>query len=62
VVLLLFTIGLELSPRRLWLMRKPVFEIGLALSSTVFGLQTLADLKQLSSPHGRLAFAILLFP
>ena len=93
VVLLLFIIGLELSPRRLWLMRKAVFGVGLAqvvltglvigvlaftlfgqslqaavvlglglaLSSTAFGLQSLAESRQLNSPHGRLAFAILLF-
>lgn len=93
VVLLLFIIGLELSPRRLWVMRKAVFGIGLAqvlltglvigsaalfafdqslnsavvlglglaLSSTAFGLQSLAERKELNSPHGRLAFAILLF-
>jgi glutathione-regulated potassium-efflux system protein KefB len=93
VVLLLFIIGLELSPRRLWLMRRAVFGVGLAqvvltgliigsiallgfgqplpsavvlglglaLSSTAFGLQSLAERKQLNSPHGRLAFAILLF-
>ena len=93
VVLLLFIIGLELSPRRLWLMRKAVFGVGLAqvslsalliggvayigfaqpwqssvvlglglaLSSTAFGLQILAERKQLNSSHGRLAFAILLF-
>ncbi|MDE3737744.1 monovalent cation:proton antiporter-2 (CPA2) family protein [Pseudomonas resinovorans] len=93
VVLLLFIIGLELSPRRLWVMRHSVFGIGLAqvlltslaigavawlgfaqslntaavlglglaLSSTAFGLQTLAERKELTSPHGRLAFAILLF-
>ncbi|MFT8231897.1 monovalent cation:proton antiporter-2 (CPA2) family protein [Pseudomonas guariconensis] len=93
VVLLLFIIGLELSPRRLWLMRKAVFGVGLAqvlmtgavigaialfgfgqplpsamvlglglaLSSTAFGLQSLAESKQLNAPHGRLAFAILLF-
>ncbi|MHA6194185.1 monovalent cation:proton antiporter-2 (CPA2) family protein [Pseudomonas wadenswilerensis] len=93
VVLLLFIIGLELSPRRLWLMRKSVFGVGLAqvlltgavigaialfafaqslpaaivlglglaLSSTAFGLQSLAESKQLNAPHGRLAFAILLF-
>ena len=30
VVLLLFIIGLELSPRRLWVMRKSVFGVGLA--------------------------------
>jgi glutathione-regulated potassium-efflux system protein KefB len=93
VVLLLFIIGLELSPRRLWVMRKSVFGVGLAqvlltglvigavamfgfaqplkaalvlglglaLSSTAFGLQLLAERKELTSPHGRLAFAILLF-
>ncbi|WP_342650185.1 monovalent cation:proton antiporter-2 (CPA2) family protein [Pseudomonas sp. REB1044] len=93
VVLLLFIIGLELSPRRLWLMRKAVFGaglaqvlltgcligaiawfgfgqtlsaavvlgLGLALSSTALGLQSLAESRQLNAPHGRLAFAILLF-
>ncbi|KIU46988.1 MULTISPECIES: monovalent cation:proton antiporter-2 (CPA2) family protein [Pseudomonas] len=93
VVLLLFIIGLELSPRRLWLMRKSVFGVGLAqvlltgavigaialfgfgqpmpaavvvglglaLSSTALGLQSLAESKQLNAPHGRLAFAVLLF-
>ncbi len=93
VVLLLFIIGLELSPKRLWLMRKSVFGVGsaqvlltgaaigaialfgfaqslpaalvlglgLALSSTALGLQSLAESKQLNAPHGRLAFAILLF-
>ncbi|GGM16282.1 potassium transporter [Pseudomonas asuensis] len=93
VVLLLFIIGLELSPRRLWLMRKAVFGVGLAqvivtgvaigalaiiffgqsiaaavilglglaLSSTALGLQSLAESRQLNSPHGRLAFAVLLF-
>ena len=93
VVLLLFIIGLELSPRRLWVMRRSVFGVGtaqvllsgvaigavamfgfgqpwnsalvlglgLALSSTAFGLQILAERKELTAPHGRLAFAILLF-
>ncbi|WP_248747248.1 monovalent cation:proton antiporter-2 (CPA2) family protein [Pseudomonas sp. MWU12-2037] len=93
VVFLLFIIGLELSPKRLWLMRKAVFGVGLAqvlltglvigtlaivafgqtlqaavilglglaLSSTALGLQSLAESRQLNSPHGRLAFAILLF-
>ena len=91
VVLMLFVIGLELSPSRLWVMRRTVFGIGslqmvvtaalfgavalmmalrwqtaliiglgLALSSTAIGLQVLAERKQLQSPHGRLAFAILL--
>jgi len=92
VILLLFIIGLELSPQRLWVMRRAVFGagalqvaltalvlgaaaflaglirnsaliigLGLALSSTALGLQILAERKQLQSPHGRLAFAILLF-
>lgn len=93
VVLLLFIIGLELSPKRLWVMRKAVFGVGLAqvvvtgcvigavalfgfslplnsaiilglglaLSSTAFGLQSLAERHELNAPHGRLAFAILLF-
>ncbi|HEX6612910.1 MAG TPA: monovalent cation:proton antiporter-2 (CPA2) family protein [Rhodanobacteraceae bacterium] len=93
VALLLFVIGLELSPQRLWVMRRSVFGagaaqvgacaaalgaiahfgfgmglasasvigLGLALSSTAFGLQTLAERKELPSAHGRLAFAVLLF-
>ena len=93
VVLLLFIIGLELSPKRLWVMRQAVFGVGLAqvlltalvigtvahfgfhqplpvaivlglglaLSSTAFGLQLLAERKELTAPHGRMAFAILLF-
>ena len=93
VVLLLFLIGLELSPQRLWVMRRHVFGygamqvlcsaailgiaahlglglgaraatvvgFGLALSSTAFGLQILAERKELTSAYGRLAFALLLF-
>jgi glutathione-regulated potassium-efflux system protein KefB len=92
VVMLLFIIGLELSPPRLWVMRRQVFGIGalqvfgsaallgaalamlwsgwktpfiiamaLALSSTAVGLQLLAERKELTAGHGRLAFAILLF-
>ena len=93
VVLLLFIIGLELSPKRLWVMRRAVFGtglaqvllcasvmallawlvfaqplqtalilgLGLALSSTAFGLQLLAERRELNSPHGRQAFAVLLF-
>jgi len=38
-----------------------VLGLGLALSSTAFGLQSLAERKELNSPHGRAAFAILLF-
>ena len=93
VALLLFVIGLELSPQRLWVMRRAVFGagalqvigsalvmaliavfgfhlkpvtaivvgLGLAFSSTAFGLQILAERRELQSPHGRQAFAILLF-
>lgn len=92
VVMMLFVIGLELSPSRLWVMRKPVFGLGglqvalsglalgavglawgqswkaalvvglaLALSSTAVSLQLLSERKALNTPHGRNAFAILLF-
>src|SRR6202451_4421357 len=30
IVLLMFVIGLELQPSRLWVMRKPIFGLGLA--------------------------------
>lgn len=91
VVFLLFIIGLELQPARLWVMRKMVFGLGtaqvlvsaaviaalawlyglgaqasivvgliLALSSTAFVLQMLAEKKQLTSQFGRAAFSILL--
>ena len=92
VILLLFLIGLELQPSRLWVLRKQVFGLGaaqvgisglvlggivyahgwswqaalvaglgLAMSSTAFVLQTLAEKKQLTHRHGRESFAILLF-
>ncbi len=92
VVMLLFLIGLELEPSRLWVLRKSVFGLGslqmlgtgglftglgiffgypptvsviagfgLAMSSTAFVLQLLAEKNQLTSQHGRQAFAILLF-
>jgi glutathione-regulated potassium-efflux system protein KefB len=93
IVLMLFVIGLELSPQRLWVMRRSVFGTGLlqvlassvaialaayflfglsgkaaaivggslALSSTAFGLQILAERKEAGSAYGRQAFAILLF-
>lgn len=91
VVLLLFIIGLELQPSRLWALRKTIFGLGgaqlvvtaslltlaglsfdlslntalitglaLALSSTAFALQILAEKKQLTSQYGRSSFAILL--
>ncbi len=92
VVFLLFIVGLELKPSRLWVMRRMVFGLGaaqvilsaaaialvawlfgfgpsaavvvglvLALSSTAFVLQMLAEKKQLPTTHGRAAFSILLF-
>jgi glutathione-regulated potassium-efflux system ancillary protein KefC/glutathione-regulated potassium-efflux system protein KefB len=92
VVFLLFIIGLELQPSRLWVLRRMVFGLGsaqvflsaaaigvlawaygftptaavvtgliLALSSTAFVLQLLAEKKQLTASHGRAAFSILLF-
>lgn len=92
VVFLLFVIGLELQPSRLWVLRRMVFGLGsaqvvisaaaisvvgllfglalteavlvgfiLALSSTAFVLQLLAEKKELTTTHGRAAFTILLF-
>ncbi|MGH8759201.1 MAG: monovalent cation:proton antiporter-2 (CPA2) family protein [Burkholderiales bacterium] len=92
VVLLLFVIGLELQPSRLWVLRRSVFGLGttqllvtsavlgaialafgvtvqsavvvglgLAMSSTAFVLQILAEKGQLTTRHGRSSFAILLF-
>ncbi|MGF1526995.1 MAG: cation:proton antiporter, partial [Candidatus Competibacterales bacterium] len=92
VVLLLFIIGLELQPSRLWVLRHAVFGLGtaqvltcgaalglvatglglslgpailvgitLALSSTALALQLLAERHQLTTRHGRAAFAMLLF-
>lgn len=92
VVLLLFVIGLELQPSRLWALRRPIFGmgsaqllatglvlaaagsavgltrplailtgLGLAMSSTAFVLQLLAEKHELATLHGRASFAILLF-
>ncbi|HVT37266.1 MAG TPA: monovalent cation:proton antiporter-2 (CPA2) family protein, partial [Nevskiaceae bacterium] len=92
IVLLLFVIGLELQPSRLWTLRRAVFGFGgaqvaattllltlaaialgvalntavvagfgLAMSSTAFVLQMLAERNELASRHGRASFAILLF-
>jgi glutathione-regulated potassium-efflux system protein KefB len=91
VVFLLFVIGLELEPRRLWAMRRMLFGLGslqmvltgaavmmvallrgqpwpaslilglgLALSSTAFVAQLLAERGELASEHGRASLAILL--
>lgn len=92
VVLLLFVIGIELKPSRLWLMRRMVFGLGtlqvvitsiafgilaiylfdlslrtaifvgpaLALSSTAFVVQILAEQKSLTGRYGRAAISVLL--
>jgi monovalent cation:proton antiporter-2 (CPA2) family protein len=92
VVLLLFIIGVELKPARLWLMRRLVFGLGtlqllitgsilavlgyyffdmplrvamlvgpaLALSSTAFVIQILAEQKLLPSDQGKASLAVLL--
>ena len=92
VVMLLFVIGLELQPTRLWRLRVPVFGMGLAqvalttaalagiammlglprgpaliagfglaMSSTAFVLQMLAERNELATREGSNAFSILLF-
>lgn len=92
VVFLLFVIGLELKPSRLWVMRHAIFGtgfaqlmtaalpiagiayafglgwgqalligFGLGMSSTAFVLQALGERQQLTAPHGRSAFGVLLF-
>ncbi|WP_296276892.1 monovalent cation:proton antiporter-2 (CPA2) family protein [uncultured Acinetobacter sp.] len=93
VILLMFLIGLELRPQRLWEMRQSIFVMGtlqvvatglvlmgtvylllqqslsasfvigfaLALSSTAFVLQLLAEKQQLNTTHGQQSFSILLF-
>lgn len=91
VVFLLFVIGLELKPERLWTMRRHVFGLGvaqvlisgvalsalamsfglgprpaivvglgLALSSTAFVVQLLAERHELGSHQGRASFGVLL--
>src|ERR1700744_1791690 len=92
VVMLLFLIGLELRPQRLWVMRRAVFGLGtlhlaasgaalaalahlagmawpgatvlgagFAMSSTAIVLPMLAERDLLTSPSGRVTFAVLLF-
>ncbi len=93
VVFLLFIIGLEMQPKRLWALRRTILGLGglqmaltslvlavvvgwtlslspaasfvagmsLALSSTAFAIQMLAERGELASRHGRAAFSILLF-
>jgi glutathione-regulated potassium-efflux system ancillary protein KefC len=91
VVLLMFTVGLEMAPKKLWTMRRLVFGLGtlqvlitggflalilltrefpwrgsvlgglgLALSSTAFGMQILQERNETESSHGQVSFAILL--
>lgn len=91
VVFLLFLIGLELHPRKIWEMRGAVLGLGsaqilitavcialytrfiglawpaaivvglaLALSSTAIGLQMLSEKGEMTAPHGRTSFAILI--
>jgi len=92
VVFLLFVIGLELQPSKLWRMRGDVLGLGaaqwvvtggvlalflrfcgarswahaglggltLAMSSTAFVMQLLADRKELRTDHGQVSFAVLL--
>lgn len=91
VVFLLFLIGIEMKPERLWIMRRWVFGLGmaqilitgailmaiglvlglplnsaiiagmgLALSSTAFGLQLLGERNELTSITGHSAFSVLL--
>lgn len=92
VVFLLFLIGLELQPRRLWEMRNQLINLGLgqmlgsmlaigaifhfvlhipwvaslvagfalALSSTAFSLQSLAEKGELKTPYGQSVFSVLL--
>jgi len=92
VILLLFVIGLELRPTRLWALRKAIFGFGsaqvllcgallaafslatgdalttavvvglvLALSSTAFALQLIAERGEMTTRWGRAAFGTLLF-
>jgi len=92
VVFLLFLIGIEIKPQRLWVMRRSVFGLGgtqvlvtgailgacahfffglttstsiivgfgLALSSTAFAVQAMAEKNQLITNWGRTSFSILL--
>ena len=91
VIFLLFLIGIEMKPTRLWVMRRWVFGLGLAqvlvagglltglalffqlplktavivgyglaLSSTAFGLQILAEKGEIVSLLGRTSFSVLL--
>jgi monovalent cation:proton antiporter-2 (CPA2) family protein len=92
VILLLFVIGLELRPSRLWTLRRTIFGFGsaqvlvcgallagfslltglpmtaaivaglvLALSSTAFALQLIAERGEMTARWGRAAFGALLF-
>src|SRR6478735_7483154 len=56
ITLLLFIVGLELSPARLWQLKSEIFGLGLAQV-----LPMLQSAGRLRSPFGERAFAILLF-
>ena len=60
IILLLFLVGLELSPSRLWVMRRDILLFG-PLSSTAQVLPLLQSRGRLKSDYGEKSFAILLF-
>jgi glutathione-regulated potassium-efflux system ancillary protein KefC len=91
VVLLLFVIGLEIRPKRLWALKRNVFGLGslqiiltasaimgfallnhwswkpslmigltMAVSSTAIVMQMLQERGEIASPHGSVAFSVLL--
>ena len=53
VVLMLFLVGLELEPKRLWSLRRPIFGWGSA--------QVMAERNMLPTSSGQAGFSILLF-
>ena len=67
IVLLLFLVGLELHPARLWRLKRDIFALGLAqvvplaLSSTAQVLPGLKSSGRINSPFGEKVFSILLF-
>src|SRR5882724_3613390 len=61
VVLLLFLVGLELNAQRVWALRRAIFGLGFAMSSTAIGLATLTEKNLLATPGGQASFAVLLF-
>lgn len=76
VVFLMFIIGLELNPSKLWQLRRSIFGvgaaqvllsaallagIGLAMSSTAIALQLMREKGMNRSESGQLGFSVLLF-